>query len=225
MMNKLVGWEAVLEEKKTRLWDQLHIDVTKQAFLIDGEPALAEARHKIAQYSLARSDLRLKYQAQAHQYAQEHSTEILTSDAVIAQEAQQLSLVYSQLGDVRPLSCIKFVCGEEGVLTGSWSGHIKLWDTENCRELARYTEHNERVHGLAAAPHVRSGRGLRDMVNSSTKTLGFASCGADNAVKLWALGQETRSSLGTMLGHSERVNRVAFHPSGAYLGSTRYVDH
>ena len=48
----------------------------------------------------------------------------------------------------------------------------------------------------------------------------LASGGADGLINLWSLESET--PLASLQGHTARVSRVDFHPSGRFLGSARY---
>ncbi|KAI5477532.1 hypothetical protein MNV49_006120 [Pseudohyphozyma bogoriensis] len=52
------------------------------------------------------------------------------------------------------------------------------------------------------------------------RALNFATSGADHDVKLWSLDSD--APLKTLTGHSARVCRVAFHPTGRYLGSASF---
>jgi len=64
--------------------------------------------------------------------------------------------------------------------------------------------------------------------------LNFATGGGEGEVKLWSLSEYVRflkredsltssdKPLGTLSGHTNRVGRVAFHPSGSYLGSASF---
>jgi U4/U6 small nuclear ribonucleoprotein PRP4 len=49
----------------------------------------------------------------------------------------------------------------------------------------------------------------------------FASTGGDGSVYLWNLDDEEPMQM--LEGHAMRAARLAFHPSGRFLGTTRYA--
>jgi len=56
--------------------------------------------------------------------------------------------------------------------------------------------------------------------NVSAQSVNLASGAGDSNIHLWNLEQET--PIATLAGHSQRVVRTAFHPSGKYLASASY---
>lgn len=50
--------------------------------------------------------------------------------------------------------------------------------------------------------------------------LDFATGGGEGDIKLWNLNSE--KPLASLSGHSGRVGRINFHPSGRYLGSAGF---
>ena len=48
----------------------------------------------------------------------------------------------------------------------------------------------------------------------------LASCDQDGSVKLWSMDSE--EPLADIEGHNDRVSRLAYHPSGRFLGTCVY---
>lgn len=55
--------------------------------------------------------------------------------------------------------------------------------------------------------------------SQSPAAVNVASAGLDSTIKLWST--QSGDALHTLSGHADRLARVAFHPSGRLLGSTR----
>lgn len=99
-----------------------------------------------------------------------------------------------------------------------------------------YPGHNGRVGGVAWHPD--------STLTQSEHSVNIATGGGDNDVLLWSLAacafkfllrciipqllyfstisSSSEAPLGRLRGHQDRVVRVAFHPSGHYLGSASY---
>lgn len=139
----------------------------------------------------------------------------------------------SQFGDDRPLSTIRFSPSSQYVLTTSWTGDTKLWDLPNLNPISTKRGHTEKVGGAAWHPFAT--------VGASEEAVNFATGGGEGDVKLWSLSGYVFSfssirpvlsffltlpcsekPLSTLSGHTSRVGRLAFHPSGAYLASAGF---
>jgi U4/U6 small nuclear ribonucleoprotein PRP4 len=98
------------------------------------------------------------------------------------------------------------------VATGNWGGAVKLVEIPSLDHVRTYRGHTNKVSGLAWYP----GATIPER-NVTPDSVNLASGGAEGQINLWSLNQET--PLSTLLGHSGRVCRVEFHPSGKYLAS------
>jgi U4/U6 small nuclear ribonucleoprotein PRP4 len=175
--------------------------------------------------------------------AEDHSSK--TAAAVRMQEThklvRRLQIHGSQIGDVRPVCYVTF--NEDGTqcATAGWSGECTrafaphahthtgmctVWSIPNCARVRNLRAHN------APASCVRFTPNIPDDPN----VVHLASSGQDGGVFLWdgvrlvnasfkinTLVRYSESPLSELLGHTMRVNRVQFHPSGRFLATVWYV--
>lgn len=78
---------------------------------------------------------------------------------------------------------------------------ITLWDLTTLQLLRRWSEHGQRVTGLAFAPVGQT----------------IASIGKDRAVKLWS--PEKAESKQTLIQHQQPITTLAFAPDGSHLAT------
>lgn len=196
----------VIEEEERRPGQKEQAEST---WYHEGPDSLRKARFWIAHYSLPRAKARL-----------EHSRELLNVPTdtkackmvELQKKIQNLVPICSQVGDVRPVSNCAFNYDSSLLLTASWSGQAKLWSVPNCELIQTLAGHACNVGGVAFRNNVK-----RDAVNE----VAMASGAADGSVKLWAFGQE--EAIADINGHMpHRVSKLAFHPSGRFLGTACY---
>nr|CAD7429417.1 unnamed protein product [Timema monikensis] len=90
------------------------------------------------------------------------------------------------------------------------SGLCKLWNIPNCDLVRTLQGHNCNVGAIVWHPHA--------MESESARVCALASCAVDGSVKLWNM--ESSDPLADVEGHApHRVSRIAFHPSGRFLGT------
>lgn len=188
----------------------------EEEFYTEGSQELLEARRSIAKYSLPRAKERILRQRQ--ESAIPLRTHIKHRKNVKAQLAT-FDLFGTQIAGERPVSITRFSPSGELVAAGNWAGGIKLLSVPNLEEKAVLRGHTGNVGGLSWFPEATL---PSSTVSSSSVNLASGAAGQNGQhnVHLWSLEQDT--PLATLSGHTDRVARVAFHPSGSYLASASF---
>ncbi|KAN0072994.1 WD40-repeat-containing domain protein [Elaphomyces granulatus] len=184
----------------------------QEEFYTEGTQKLLDARRAIALYSLVRAKARVERQT-------EESTIPLRTHIkhrkVIKERLQGFELYGSQIASERPVSITRFSPDGQTIAAGNWAGGIKLLTVPNLEEKGNLSGHTNRVSGLAWFPGATlPSSGVSD------SAVNLASGGGEGNVALWSL--DGTQPLATLAGHSERVCRVEFHPSGRHLASASY---
>ncbi|GMT00380.1 hypothetical protein PENTCL1PPCAC_22554, partial [Pristionchus entomophagus] len=177
-----------------------------------GPAGLKEARVNIADYSLRRAKTRLeKSRREAVETTQQEK-------ALARQEAHKLVQTFqlhgSQVADSRPCPFVEFSPDGNHVVTAGWSGQPTVWKRDSGEKLVRYAGHTAQCGSARFHPGA--------FMSQPKTAVNVASCSHDGGVLLWSLEKET--PLLELENHGNRVNRIAFHPSGKYLASACY-DH
>jgi len=184
----------------------------EEEFYTEGSQVLLEARREIARFSLPRAKRRVEYQKAESQIPV--STHVKFRRGV-KERLGGFELFGSQIAGERPVSMVRFAPSGGMVAAGDWSGSVKLMDVPNLETKRVLRGHKAMIGGLDWFPGATvPGSGV------STQSVNLASGGGDGDIHLWNLEQET--PLATLAGHSQRVVRTAFHPSGKYLASASY---
>lgn len=188
----------------------------EEEFYTEGIRELLGARRNIARYSLPRAKARVARQREeatiplrTHIKHRKHIKERLAS----------FDLFGTQIAGERPVSITRFSPSGNIIAAGNWSGGIKLLNVPNLDEKATLRGHTGIVGGISWFPG--------STLPSSTVTEGAVNLasggggqGGASDIHLWSLNQDT--PLSTLSGHTDRVCRVEFHPSGQYLASASF---
>ncbi len=222
--------------QQQRKKDERKVDKT---FYYPASKELQSARIDIGIYSFQRADKRLlEYKSkmanveQVEKYAEE------TYDSI-----KRLHPAASQIGGTRPVSSCSLTSDNLSMVTGSWDGLCKIWNLETLELECTMRGHKERVIDVASYP-----TGTSSLKNNGSK-ISFASSSVDGTAILWpkydntienikADGNDTGMDIDTtdntlpaltfvkplavLKGHADRLGRIAFHPSGKYLGTTSF---
>lgn len=184
----------------------------EEEFYTEGRPELFEARRNIAKFSLPRAKARIERQ-------KEESTIPLRTHIkhrnAIKEKLQNFDLYGSQIAGNRPVGITRFAPDGQSLAAGNWGGGIKLLTVPDLEEKTTLRGHTDRVGGLSWFP----GATLPSS-NVSESSVNLASGGGEGDIHLWPLDKDT--PVGTLSGHSGRVCRLEFHPSGQYLASASY---
>ena len=184
----------------------------EEEFYTEGIQELLEARRAIARYSLPKAKARVA--TQKLESTIPLRTHIKYRKA-LKDRLSQFSLFGSQIAGDRPVSICRFSPNGETVAAGNWGGGVKLLSVPNLEETKTLRGHTDRVGGISWFPN-----STLPGTTVSTVAVNLASSGGEGNIHLWSLTQET--PLSTLSGHSARVCRIEFHPSGAYLASASY---
>ncbi|KAI9217947.1 WD40-repeat-containing domain protein [Blastocladiella britannica] len=181
-----------------------------EEYFTPGTAELLFARRWIANHSLRRAQARLARQRQEF----DTPTSVFKSlRRDLYADVKSWTPIASEIVDSRPVSFVAFAPNSKTLATGSFSGAVQLWSVPHCKRLGDVRRaHVDRVGGLAWHPNATVG------LDASSANL--VSGGAEGNVCLWSLDSE--SPITTLKGHTSRVSRVAYHPSGRYVGSSSF---
>lgn len=183
-----------------------------EEFYTEGIPELLEARQAMARYSLPRARDRI-----ANQKAE--STIPLRTHIKhrkgIKERLAKFDLSGTQIAGERPVSLVRFSPSGTMIAAGSWSGSVKLLDVPSLDESRTLRGHNDRIGGITWFPTA-----TLPSSTVSSASVNLATTGAEGNIHLWSLEQETPIS--TLSGHTARICRAEFHPSGDYLASASF---
>lgn len=198
------------EKKDIKIQDDMEEEETKpEEFYTEGSKSLLEVRQFLLNFSLENSNKRLENQKKKKDSIFEESYDkkkIIEEKENFKKDLQKIQVNGSQIGDIRPVNCIKSTNLNE-VITGSWSGKIKSWTLTDFQLSCTYSHHSEMVTGIAVNPNINS-------------KVYFASGSTDKSVCLWQ--KDNTKPLSILLGHTDRLARINFHPCGRFLGTTSY---
>ena len=172
---------------------------------------LVRSRLWIARYSLPRTQKRLETQQRRQQALRERakrphqigqndlesdpSLKLLfgevTQKRKLFCDLSQFTVCSSSVADRRPLSSAVLSPDGRSVLTAGWIGKCNLWDASSCSLLSSFDAHSDRCTHAVFHPSVSTSTNVSSSSSSSdsdaSDTIGFASCGAEGLIKLWAL--------------------------------------
>ncbi|ETN37144.1 uncharacterized protein HMPREF1541_08134 [Cyphellophora europaea CBS 101466] len=188
----------------------------EEEFYTEGIPELLEARRKMAKYSLPRAAARV--QRQREESGIPLRTHIKHRKA-IKERLAGFELFGSQIAAERPVSITRFAPNGEVLAAGNWAGGIKLLDVPNLNEVRTLRGHTGIVGGISWFPGATLPTSTVTPENVNLAS-GSGGQGGASDIHLWNLTQDT--PLSTLSGHTDRVCRVEFHPSGKYLASASF---
>ncbi|ORX76735.1 WD40 repeat-like protein [Anaeromyces robustus] len=211
-LSRLSGEEVEMEKEKEEEEEkekEKEEKETAEEFYTIGTKNLLDARRYIALYSLKRAQDRLTEQRNQLNIPIPQRKKLRHD---LYSDLKKYTIISSQIGEDRPLPYITISPNSQYICTASWSGLLKLFKIPTCENCFTFKGHKERLSGLAWHP--------QSTLSMSRSSVNLASCSVDGAVHLWSLDSEI--PLAKLEGHTARVARVAFHPSGKFLGTTSF---
>jgi U4/U6 small nuclear ribonucleoprotein PRP4 len=188
----------------------------EEEFYTEGIPELLEARRKIARYSLPQAKARIARQ-------REEATIPLRTHIKhrkqIKERLATFDLFGTQIAGERSVSITRFSPSSKIIAAGNWGGGIKLLDVPSLDEKTTLRGHTGIVGGISWFPGSTL-PGSSVSASSVNLASGGGGQGGSPDVHLWSLTQPT--PLSTLSGHTDRVCRVEFHPSGDYLATASF---
>jgi U4/U6 small nuclear ribonucleoprotein PRP4 len=204
-----------------------------EAWFYEGTDELLEARKWILNYSLNKAKERIASEkAKKDNKTGDAMVDVGQEDGESPQSKERLytdlkkfTQNSSEVGDERTVSSCSFSPDGSHLTTCSWNNLIKVWDVETLQCVKEIRAHKERISHVSYYPYgtpvINYGVKPEETVDSTApRTLDLASCAADSTVKLWNSASGTH--LATLTGHNDRVCRMAWHPSGRYMGTTSF---
>ncbi|PAA61813.1 hypothetical protein BOX15_Mlig007912g1, partial [Macrostomum lignano] len=181
--------------------------INKEVWYHEGPEALKTGRLWLAEYSLPRARARLDA-ARAY-YANTPDSVRKARHLEWQNNLRSFAIQASQIGDSRPLSYCQVSPDGSQLAVSSWSGLCQVWRLPEC-ELA-FTLRGHKTNACCVAWHPKA-------TTPEAGPVALASSSLDGAVKLWSLDSE--SPYAELDGHEPyRVSRLAWHPSGRFLGT------
>ncbi|PHH50912.1 putative WD repeat-containing protein [Ceratocystis fimbriata CBS 114723] len=189
--------------------DNSDSDEAEEEFYTRGTADLLKARIDITKYSLPRAAKRIAFQ-------KTESTIPLRTHVKFRKEIKEklaaFELQGSQTAGDRHVSMTRIAPGGEAVAVGNWGGQIKIFDMPNLNEKFLLRGHSGKISGITWRPG-----SVCSWDDSNSDSISLATGGAEGHINLWSLTQDTPKA--SLQGHSSRVCRVEFHPSGRFVAS------
>ncbi|KAJ5068676.1 u4/u6 small nuclear ribonucleoprotein prp4 [Anaeramoeba ignava] len=206
----------------------------QEMYFTEGSHELYSARLLCSYYSLLRAKERIQKQKNSKLENADQLIEEKARISSVFKKIKNFTCQSSQIADGRPISSCAISPDNHFVVTGSWSGSSNIWSIPDCNLKFSFEEHLERVSDVKFHPYFISisDSDSNEMIeeNSNEPTnhpsikteapFAFATSSLDSTIKLWSLTKE--ESLMTLKGHTDRISKIAIHPTGKYLGSTSF---
>ena len=180
-------------------------------FSDEGHQEVIDYRTELAEFSLKKAALRI-YQ----QKIKRLSTDPITEELMIDSELKPITkynLESTEFGDTSSISRGILSHDDSIFAISGWSGDCKVYSMKGPEPeiITHLKGHSYQVYDINY--HPLFGKNLLDK-NSPQ----IATCGADTTIKLWTFDEELPAQNYLELqGHTDRVNRVRFHPMGAHI--------
>lgn len=205
----------VYEIQNDEVEDEIEVEeeVEEEEFWTPGPEELIGIRKQVADYSIKETKRRLALEN--HEYKIDF-TEKLKLRRQINDKVSKYELVASNIVSSRTVSSIKYSPSGSLVAVGSWSGDLKILNSETLQPEefvgAPIKHYHDQIHNKVT--------GL-DWNKNHLSPVQLVTNNSNNfSVHLWSL--DSPAPLATMKGHENRVVQTKFHPLGSYVASSSY---
>ena len=182
-----------------------------ELFYTEGTPELLSYRRKVAKDSLQKAAKRMRRLKEEKGAIEKSSSRLLSL-------AKEVSEDCSEFGDERPLSDCGVTSDGQLLCTASWSGTYKVWKTDGCSRVSTVRAHEDRITGIAWHPSA-CGATSSSAPAEEGDVLQVATACCDSTARLWS---KSGKLLHTLEGHTDRLARISFHPSGTCVGTASF---
>ncbi|CAG8440228.1 3056_t:CDS:10 [Diversispora eburnea] len=208
LLSKMEGAESVHDEEEET--ESESEEEKEEEFFTQGTQKLLDSRRWMARYSLPRARDRLNRQRKEYELP---LPQLKSFRKELFSGLKSYANFSSQIGDDRPISQCVFSPDRSKIVTGSWSGLIRIWGVPNCEALSLLKGHTDRIGGVAWHPD--------STLSIDKSVVNLASGAADSMIHLWSLDND--APIATLRGHTSKIAKIDFHPSGKFIGSAREV--
>ncbi|RHZ61881.1 hypothetical protein Glove_345g32 [Diversispora epigaea] len=207
LLSKMEGAESVHDEEEET--ESESEEEKEEEFFTQGTQKLLDSRRWIARYSLPKARDRLNKQRKEYELP---LPQLKSFRKELFSGLKSYANFSSQIGDDRPISQCAFSPDRNKIVTGSWSGLIRIWGVPNCQALSLLKGHTDRIGGVAWHPE--------STLSIDKSVVNLASGAADSMIHLWSLDSD--APIATLRGHTSKIAKIDFHPSGKFIGSASY---
>ena len=170
-------------------------------------------RQEIALYSLKRAALRIHALK-----AYKSETDPLKEDELIEESLKEMknyNLSATEIADSNAVSRCQLSPDEKYFVTTGWSGECQVWTSvDSPRKVTSLAGHKYQVFDADFHPSVAT---------NDVDSPNIATGGSDCILRLWSLDPaETEQGCLELSGHTDRINRVKFHPNGLHVLTASY---
>lgn len=209
-LEKLMKAHEEEEAATSTVAEDAEEEMIQYPFYTEGSRELLDARIDIANYSISRAALRLQ---RARRKRDDPDEDVDAEIDWVLEQAGNLSLDHSEIGDDRPLSGCSFSNDGKLIATCALNGVAKIWRMPNESNLEEERQQLSKIATLKGHTERATDVSFSPLHNH------LATASADRTARLWNIDG---SLLRTFEGHLDRLGRIAFHPSGKYLGTTSF---
>lgn len=212
------GKNKQIEERHEQLAKEGLVEkVNKETWFHQGIKELYESRLVIAESSIKAAKTRIRSYRNLVKDTEAFKIRNREIQKLQNDLREKIEQVVSEVADARPVSAIQFSPDSTKMATSSWTGNCQVWSVPECKKLwqtdASLSNDSSQGHTMNVGDIVWHPKaGIDD-----ESDIHLATCSFDGQVKLWNL--EQTEPLADLDGHSMRVSRLAFHPTGRFLGT------